>query len=125
MSSRPLGVPFGPLAPYHAARGVELVTSIKCSSCWQEVSFDGDWFVCSECGLSWPDTDEPAEYLDESASVCGKPCGFHPAPEPPRKTAGDIWFVVDPMGCPLLSGHTSGHACECESRLVPAPTTTE
>jgi hypothetical protein len=46
----------------------------SCGACGDETTYDGDSFVCYDCGLAFDPDTLAADYLDPDAATCAAPC---------------------------------------------------
>lgn len=81
-----------------------------CGVCGTDTKFDGDEFVCHDCGIYFDPETLAAEFLDSEAAVCGEPCD--------NQWHGDhkIWNGVGHQcgTCELPAGHNSLHWTDCK-----------
>jgi hypothetical protein len=79
----------------------------SCGTCGSETRFDGDYFLCDDCGLNYgdgKDFTEP-EFIEE-VSACGAECSnFWHGPDQLNLTCGP---------CELPKGHASDCWTDCK-----------
>ena len=81
----------------------------SCGSCGAETSFDGDYFICYDCGLNYLDGDDhtQAEFLEEVSACaveCSNPWHKHPS------------FDLACEPCKLPKGHASMCWTNCKDK---------
>lgn len=83
-----------------------------CGACHGETTHNGDGLECEPCGLYYGDGEDgtQAEYMDEEADPCSKPCDNH---------WHGLGRIRDGYGyhcgtCQLPEGHTSDCYTNCK-----------
>lgn len=79
----------------------------SCGACGSNTTFDGDSFLCYDCGLNYGDGDEmnEPEFIEE-VKACNWPCD-------------NYWHGPDQLDltcsrCELPAGHSSLHWTDCK-----------
>lgn len=89
------------------------ITTPDCGACLAEMTFDGDDFLCDECGLAYDPNGLTPVYADPDKAPCAKPCAnqWHR----PAALAPDGY---DCGLCALPAGHTSDCWTGCLPRRL-------
>lgn len=81
----------------------------SCGACGSETSFDGDMFVCYDCGLSYGDGEDYTEaYFLEDVAACGVACSN------PWHKHQSFDLACEP--CKLPKGHASMCWTDCKEK---------
>lgn len=87
-----------------------ILSNPVCAMCWYEVAYDGDVYVCEDCGVFFDLNGQHPSLLDPNAEQCGQACRnmFHGIVE-----VGNTVLEYKCNPCVLSADHGNDcwHAC--------------